>query len=331
MAGSLSDVLFGDNASADVTRCLSRLELEGSAGSLYAVTAYDGSVLTVTAANGSQTWTGQLTAKELAEMAKEIKMSSKDFITETLKALTREKMGSMAYVYSTRACSGDRLQLSWKRCLKVDNIKLELGSLTLVSTSPQTANSSILDFAVETIRTLNNEIILHEEEKSNLRSEWERALSQLETCAQLKENLEKDLYGKFTLILNDKKSKIRRLMDQLSHLSEERRQLSESRDNSPTVLNKADDHVERNAAIGPPPKFKVSAACGSLLDHGQPEPTAGPPLVKRRRREPCVPSRSADIPRPPPLDSSANRSFNTSKRSSVVNESIDSDELLDLL
>ena len=333
MASSLDAALFGD-VPTTVTRSVSRLQLEDEDRLLYTLTEYDGSTLKITITDGGQAWNGQVTARDLSSLAKDVKMPVDEFTAETLKALTRENMGPLTCVYSTKPARGGGLQLSWKRHMKEEGIKFELGSVILSPQALQTANCSILNYAVETIGSLKDEIAELQRGKSLLITERRGALSRLEDCAKLKENLEKDLYGKFRLILNDKKGKIRRLMDQLSHLSEQNRQLqlSESHGNTPLVADEDDPSVnhanETDDEMDPTPNSKVSVELDSLLDEHK--ETVALPVVKRRRREPRASSRSTEIPRPPTLKS-PEVSERSSNRSTDLEESLESDKLLGLL
>lgn len=322
--------LFGDVPTTMTSRSVARLQLEDDDRIMYTLAEYDGSDLSIIITDGAHAWTGQITARDFSSLARDVKMSVSDFTAETLKALTRENMGSLQCVYSTKPARGDGLELSWKRHLQEEGIKFELGSVILAPHSLPTANCSILDYAVETIGSLSNDISILEQDKSTLTRERSGALSRLEDCAKLKDNLEKDLYGKFRLILNDKKGKIRRLVDQLSHLSEQNRRLQLNGDNgsTPSVDPSVNSSNETNDEIDPPPNPKVSVELDSLLE--QRKETTAPPVVKRRRREPRSSAKSTEIPRPPSLKS-PEVSVRSRKRSTDLEESLESDKLLGLL
>ena len=64
-------------------------------------------------------------------------------------------------------------------------------------------------------------------ENTRLASERQGALSRLEKYGNLQKDIEKDLFGKFIVVLNEKKAKIRRLMEQLSTVSKQLKSLQE--------------------------------------------------------------------------------------------------------
>ena len=119
------------------------------------------------------------------------------------------------------------MELTWKKHILTNNVKFLLGSVTLNICREQGA-IKLLDFAVSALEQNQQDIGDLQKENHRLASERQGALTRLEKCANLQEDIEKDLFGKFKVVLNEKKAKIRRLMEQLSNVSTQLSQLQQS-------------------------------------------------------------------------------------------------------
>lgn len=238
-------------------------------------------------------------------------MSEEEFLRETLQALSREKMGTKTFVYSSQETSSQQLKLVWKKHLIAENIRFQLGSVTLDPEPSDQVHSQLLVFAIGRMVTLQEQIADLQTERGRLVSERQSALSQLERCANLKEDIEGDLFHKFTLVLNDKKAKIRRLMGQLSSVTEQNKALqslshtSRSQEKTtPPVEGDApgrqsgddtdDELVPSDSALTPSPQPKAVLPGASLLGE---EESVSPPVKRRRRVGGRKTPGKPDIPR----------------------------------
>ncbi len=116
----------------------------------------------------------------------------------------------------------------------------------------------------------------------------------------LKEEVEAELYGKFKLVLNEKKAKIRRLMDQLSSLSDRTKALegTAARVSPDTARDHhgADTDDEMVAKEeSPRPKTPPPKPVESLL--GGSSEVVSPPVKRRRRQGTTKPTGQPEIPR----------------------------------
>lgn len=114
------------------------------------------------------------------------------------------------------------MELRWKKHILSNDIKFLLGSVTLSLCEEQGA-TKLLDFAVSALEESQQEIGDLRKENARPASEWQGALARFEKCANLQEDIEKDLFGKLWL-LNEKKAKIRCLMEQFTSVSEQLQQ-----------------------------------------------------------------------------------------------------------
>ena len=324
--------------------------------SLYVLTEFENSAFTITASNGSKTWMGKVSNKEIKTMANRVEMPENSFLDEMLKALTRENVGNLNFAYAVRIAPNDCLEMTFKRHLVADNIRFQLGTVKLYPQPPDRAHSCLFRYAVDTIASLREQVAESNREKARLVNERQVALDQLERCVTLKEDIETDLFGKFKEVLNTKKGKIRALTEELSKVSERSHNSPEASHEAVMASNDHDDHTSGEEAQTPSPKPKPSSsvaylvpssscdpAPSSLLDDVADTGGTSPPVKRKRRIEQKrpPPGKPLTIPKPPPAANSL-RATEHGKLHPKPNpplpastkrpeQSLGSDELLDLL
>ena len=215
---------------------------------------------------------------------------------------------------------------------------------------PRASDSSyqlVLEHAVSTTHALQQKMEELERENSRLVSERQAALSRLEKCARIKEEVEGELFSKFKVVLNEKKAKIRQLMEQLRALSDQNKSLqlqvssqagrampsSSATDEGDTHHGEHRETDDEMAESTPSPKQPSSShpmATSSLLGEGQ--EVVSPPVKRRRRQTRKKGGGEPEIPRPPTIT----RPPSTDKvkvRSERVDSgaSVESDDLLQQL
>jgi len=322
---------------------LAKLQVEDDSRPLYILTKSEGDGISITVSDGGQAWGGRLIGKQMGEMALKVRMEEEQFYSETLKALTRENMGELNFVYSMRVCPSGSLELTWKKHLISDNIKFQLGVATLDPQPGERVHRQLLEFAIGSITSLQAEISSLQVERGRLVSERQAALGRLEKCISVKEDMEQDLFGKFKFVLNSKKAKIRQLMEQLSHVSEENsnRATQSVEDLDSHESEKEPAVIDLDHSKTPSPKSKglqlpsSQVAGSSLLGE---EGYEGISPVKRRRRQglhrpagqPKIP-RPPSIPRPPTNSSKVKVHSSSGRERQKSEECMESDELLNLL
>lgn len=280
-------------------------------------------------------------------------IEEKKFKEETEKALTRQDLGLLNFVYSAVRV-GSRLELTWKKHILSDNIKFLLGSVTFDLVRDEGV-SNLLDFAVTRLEESALEISDMKKDNIRLASERLGALSRLEKCANLQQDIERDLFGKFKVVLNEKKAKIRKLMEQLSTTTEELNRVKQSLSKnivvppstaSEDVPGDHGDETDDEMVHSPSPiATAVSPGPGKMMESllGDPkERTISSPPVKRRKRNAGsskVKGQPVELPRPPLMSRSSSASQSTGKvnnrktssDSKKSEDSMESDDLLQLL
>ncbi len=289
-APSMEDVLFGD---VRVKRSkVAKLQVEGDLEALFVSTEYDDRDLLVTLTDCERAWNGCLTHTQLSDLASKANLERAEYVKMTLNALNGSTDTPCVCAVSLR---GAALKLSWKKLLK-DGVRFELGSMTLSrQEAVKEVQCSLLDFLVERVNDLQNEMGQLKDANVRLDREHRSALSRLEANVQLKESIENDLFGKFRLILNSKKAKIRHLLEARPEASAEG----------------SDDDSLENQLPSPPEKKGEELA---------PSPKRAAP-VKRRKR--VAASRSSSVPEPPIIERRT--------RTPSEGEAMESDKLLELL
>ncbi|XP_066270334.1 DNA repair protein XRCC4-like [Branchiostoma lanceolatum] len=177
----------------------------------------------LTLCDGLTAWTGHVDGDDMQEMADESGMEFEMFVAESVRALTRENMGDITFHYSVEIQEEDVTcrQFSWKKYIPSEKVRFQLGSIKLrEAVSPGEAMQQIFDHALGKVEELKHTISDVQKEKDRLSGERTKALERLEKYVAQKEEMERDLYAKFVVVVNDKKAKIRQLKDELAQARE---------------------------------------------------------------------------------------------------------------
>lgn len=212
---------------------------------------------------------------------------------------------------------------------------------------------------MHTTHSLKSRITQLEREKVRLIDERKIALEKYEQCVNVKEEVckpwggtyqqgivttlqvEVELYSKFKAVLNEKKDKIRQLIEELE--SQQPQSAGEGEDeghvdNTKVEVESAAVHTQKPASSGQTHNFRP-LACSSLIPTvfitgllGEPQEVVSPP-VKRRKREPRQrAAQGPDIPCPPSLSRRPLPNDQVKAHSEVPHSSsAEGDDLLQLL
>ncbi|XP_062504507.1 DNA repair protein XRCC4-like [Corticium candelabrum] len=165
--------------------------------------------------DGCDVWEKYVSKDDVKKWAKEVSMDIAPYVEETLKALTRSDNSDTNFQYEVKI-SGSRLQLIWKKVVSTDNIKYQLGCAVLQKQSvPKHHMTSMFEFAIAEIDRWKRSASSLESDVSRLSRERSAALQRYQEAVEEKSNLENELLTKFTMVLNSKKSKIRKLKEQI--------------------------------------------------------------------------------------------------------------------
>ena len=317
--------------------------------SFFLLTSLSGEDILLKLSNGEDSWSGRLTANNRKEIARSAHMNEADHFRDTLQALRQEGSRADEFVYSTKVKENGDLELSWKKYLREEDIKFQLGTITLRSSIKRSkTNCELLDFAVRSIVDLQAEVSASKAEKQRLIVERASILQKLEERVNLKEDLEKDLYGKFKIVLNAKKTKIRALMEQINELLDENAQLqqnlktkgptdpisqpSSSHKKSSTQYSDSESDTDMGERSGEELFQTPTDLPGpSLLDDDQVD-SYSPPVKRTRRRDPSSSTTAAQQQQPKPKTQPLPKKKSSKGKSSKSKDtSMCSEDLLDML
>lgn len=205
-----------------------------------------GAGFTVVLTNGSAAWIGEVSEEEVTKGASDAGMSRERYVEELHHALIQEKKEKTKYSFQLTAD-----HLLYQRIS--DNTLVNLGSVELQpAPDPLEVNREMIGQSLKRhlhLTATNSQLL---QENSKLQREHSQILKELDSCAKAKNVLEKQMFSRFVLVLNSKKSKIRELQEAVRTLrqtSEEpqakvRRQSHPDGDDSSSSDTKEDQYFE---------------------------------------------------------------------------------------
>ncbi|XP_012871404.1 PREDICTED: DNA repair protein XRCC4 [Dipodomys ordii] len=176
--------------------------------------------------DGHSAWTGTVSASEISQEAEDMSMEKEKYVDELGKALVSGagSMDTYKFNFSKESC-----HFSLDKSLK--DVSFRLGSFNL----EKVANTAevireIVCYCLDTIaeNQAKNEHLQKENER--LLRDWNDIQGRFEKCVCAKEALESDLYKRFILVLNEKKTKIRSLHKLLSKFQELEKNTEDNRE-----------------------------------------------------------------------------------------------------
>ncbi|XP_019861823.1 PREDICTED: DNA repair protein XRCC4-like [Amphimedon queenslandica] len=269
---------------------LVKIETEGDVPSLYLLVNINSEHVYMQASDAHQTWVGVVTYRQIRETAKKSKSSEREYIDDTCTALTG---GEGSFVYTTTLSPSDNsLEFAWKKHLVKDNIKVFLGSVVMETHSAPGIHSKMLEHAVGMVSNSRDIIEELKGERERLTDERSGFIERLTETVNMKDQIEKDLFGKFKLVLNEKKAKIRRLMESLDYFKNKRDKpqadppslsAAADTDNEEEEEEEGEEEEEELTRDTPPPKPNPIKLAPTTLHNDWSEQSTSPPTRKRKR------------------------------------------------
>ncbi|KAJ0067448.1 hypothetical protein NL108_007910 [Boleophthalmus pectinirostris] len=160
--------------------------------------------------NGCGAWIGEVSEEEVTKCASDTGMSRERYVEELHQALIRDnKERGLEKKYSFQLSSD---QLTYQKMS--DNVLVTLGSVELqAAPDPLELNREMIGQSLKhslDLEATNSKLL---EENCKLKHEHNQILKELNIHVKNKNALEKQMYSRFVMILNDKKAKIRELQD----------------------------------------------------------------------------------------------------------------------
>ncbi|KAM4875754.1 DNA repair protein XRCC4 [Thomomys bottae] len=175
-----------------------------------------GSGFVIILSDGHSAWTGTVSASEISQEAEDMAMEKEKYVDELGKALVSGAgvMGTYKFNFCKESC-----HFSLEKSLK--DVSFRLGSFNLEKVEDAAeVIREIICYCLDTIaeNQAKNEHLQKENER--LLRDWNDIQGRFEKCVSAKEAMETDLYKRFILVLNEKKSKIRSLHKLLREFQE---------------------------------------------------------------------------------------------------------------
>ncbi|KAL1783760.1 versican core protein isoform X1 [Sigmodon hispidus] len=175
-----------------------------------------GSGFDITLTDGHSAWTATVSESEISQEADDMAMEKEKYVDELKKALVSGSGAADVYtfIFSKESCN-----FSLEKRLK--DVSFRLGSFNLDKVPNSTeVIRELISYCLDTIaeKQAKNEHLQKENER--LLRDWTDVQGRFEQCVSAKEVLEADLYQRFILVLNEKKTKIRSLNKLLNEIQQ---------------------------------------------------------------------------------------------------------------
>ncbi|KAG8598416.1 hypothetical protein GDO81_002608 [Engystomops pustulosus] len=256
----------------------------------------------VTLCDGHHAWLGEVSKEDLSKEAMDMEMEHPKYIEELKKALISGPQTSSKYSFDLVEDDENPAMCCFTYEKTLRDISFKLGSLKLRNApDPAGIIKELIDYCLNFATELHsrNEHLLKENER--LRQDWNDMHEQLDKFVKSKEELEQDLYTRFTLVLNEKKAKIRNLTQKLSQNEEKTAEKSNSSvpfDTLPIAdYNGSTDEESSEVKVepAPPPLSKRR----SLLSSPDDSPDIAPSRKRRHRGQKGYYTQTKDKPSQP--------------------------------
>ncbi|XP_051539862.1 DNA repair protein XRCC4 isoform X1 [Myxocyprinus asiaticus] len=167
-------------------------------------------------------WSGEVSEEDVSREAQEIEMERDLYVRYLHLALTGEgpvAEGEYIFHLAPERPGSPLLQLSYEKVQSDISFRLGVVELQAVP-EPTEVIRELISHGLELSTRLQakNQHLLEENQK--LKREQEHITTEMERYVQGKETLERDLYSRFVLVLNEKKAKIRALQERVKELQD---------------------------------------------------------------------------------------------------------------
>ncbi|KAM5193533.1 DNA repair protein XRCC4 isoform 1-T2 [Mantella aurantiaca] len=239
---------------------------------------------TVMLCDGRTAWTGEVSAEDVSREAADMEMERPKYVDELKKALITATMPASKYSFDLVKHGEDNDTFCFTYEKKLKDVSFKLGSLQLKNVEePAEIIKELINYCLNTATELLSKNEHLQKENERLHRDWLDMQDQLEKFVSSKEELEQDLYTRFTCVLNEKKAKIRSLNEKLSQAPKkvpERSNSSIPFDTVPVSDLKKEDYDASTDEDSKSPEVTMEAA---------------PPPLSRRRSLVQSPDDSPDI------------------------------------
>ncbi|KAM6149063.1 DNA repair protein XRCC4 [Erethizon dorsatum] len=247
-----------------------------------------GSGFGITLTDGQSAWIGTVSESEIGREADDMAMEKEKYVEELRKALVSGAGPGDAYKFDFS--EGDCF--SCEKNLK--DVSFRLGSFDLEKVAnPAEVIRELICYCLDNIteNKAKNEHLQKENER--LLRDWNDVQGRFEKCVSAKEGLETDLFKRFILVLNEKKSKIRSLHKLLNEVQKLEKNIEQEREATASCETPAarDPVYDASTDEGSGNESEPSVSAPATLSKedsiiSSPDVTDVAPSRKRRQRMP---------------------------------------------
>ncbi|KAM8961362.1 DNA repair protein XRCC4 isoform 2-T2 [Pelodytes ibericus] len=188
-----------------------------------------GKGFSVTLCDGHSAWIGEVPEEDITREATDMEMDRQKYVDELEKALIWKAPPANKYNFDLvkHGKTADIYSFTYEKKLK--ELSFKLGSLLLTkSQNPAGAIREMISYCLNCTTDLYSQNDHLRKENERLQSDWKDMHEQLEKFVSAKEELEQDLFTKFTHVLNEKKAKIRSIKERIEKTQQTVQQSSDN-------------------------------------------------------------------------------------------------------
>jgi len=252
----------------------------------------------LTLTNCNQSYSGKCDDTTILALSERVEMDADEYwmlLKQAFGCSPSRSTASKSFSYQLDPITHDKWKLSWKQVLE-DGVKFHLGSLELnKEVDNGTCVSGLMTAMMDDMNKMRDDLSYMRRENQAMEIEHKTLLKRLEGYVHDKNNLEADLYAKFSLILNEKKAKIRSLKEQGVHgrrtaqpqPPQEQKKEEDSGETTEEDTDKEDNAPVHRVADASPPASSSgggSAKAGLFLDDSLEEEEDDGPSRRRRHK-----------------------------------------------